>query len=277
VSLPGSAQFPDITYEVADRVALICLDRPKNANAVTNAMQSSYSAAIAAAGNDRDVVAIVVTGNGKVFCAGADLELLQGDALGLAGDIDLSIRAVLAPLYVDKPVIAAINGGIAGMGFSMALACDIRFAAEGAKFTTAFAQRGLVAEYGSSALLPRIVSFGRSMDLLLSGRTFSAEQAHAYGLVEEIYPPDDVRSAALDYARTLVRRTAPTSLAIIKRQLIAAADLQLRDTLTADRALMPSSWLRPDLTEGVDAFRERRDPHFMDLDRALVPDLGTLT
>jgi 2-(1,2-epoxy-1,2-dihydrophenyl)acetyl-CoA isomerase len=264
-------RYVDLTYEVIDGVAVVAFNRPDRANAVTTAMQSSYAAALSEADADPLVGAIVVTGNGKAFCAGADLELLQGDVAEAMGDVQESIRIVLAPLYLNKPVIAAINGGIAGMGFSLALAADVRFAAAGAKFTTAFAQRGLIAEYGSSWLLQRLVGAGRAMDLLLSARVFSAEQALGYGVVEEVFPAQELLDAAIAYARTMARTCAPTSLGIIKAQVLLGANGPLSDALALDAEIMPPSWKRPDLSEGVDSFQARRAPKFGTLDRSLIP------
>ena len=167
----------EVLYDVRDHVALITLNRPEKLNAWTPAMSAGYREALDNATADSDVRVLVLTGAGRGFCAGADLELLGGLAETGArvggGDRE---PAQMEPA-VPKPVIAAVNGPCAGLGFVRAMFCDIRFAAAGAKFTTAFARRGLVAEYGLSWLLPRIVGLGRANDLLLTSRVVLAEEA----------------------------------------------------------------------------------------------------
>ncbi len=161
-----------------------------------------------------------------------------------------------------KPVIAAINGACAGIGLTQALMCDVRFAAAGAKFTTSFARRGLIAEYGISWILPRVVGWGVAMDLLLSGRVFLAEEAAALGLVNEVVAPEELLPRAIAYAEDIAANCAPSSLAVIKRQVYADT---MRDVFEAsDHAekLMDESMQRPDFIEGITAFFEKRTPNF---------------
>jgi enoyl-CoA hydratase/carnithine racemase len=162
---------------------------------------------------------------------------------------------------VPKPVIAAINGPCAGLGFVRAMFADLRFAAAGAKLTTAFARRGLVAEYGLSWLLPRIVGMSRSLDLLLSGRTFLAEEAHALGLVNEVVD-GAVLTAALDYARDLATWCSPASLRDMKAQVWRDAVGDLAEAWERTEQLMLASFDRPDLAEGVRSYVEQREPQF---------------
>jgi enoyl-CoA hydratase/carnithine racemase len=161
-----------------------------------------------------------------------------------------------------KPVIAAINGACAGMGLTMALVCDVRFAAQGAKFTTAFARRGLIAEYGISWLLPRLVGWGAALDLLLSGRVFYADEAAELGLVKQVLTSEDLLPSAIAYAEDIATNCAPNSLAVIKQQVYADT---MRDVFAASEVaekLMHESMGRPDFIEGITSFFEKRAPDF---------------
>jgi enoyl-CoA hydratase/carnithine racemase len=161
-----------------------------------------------------------------------------------------------------KPVIAAINGACAGIGLAQALMCDVRFAAAGAKFTTSFARRGLVAEYAISWILPRIVGWGVALDLLLSGRVFYAEEAAQLGLVKEVVQPDELVNRTLDYAEDIAAHCAPSSLAEIKRQVYGDAIRDVADASARAEALMHESMLRSDFIEGIMSFFEKRPPVF---------------
>jgi enoyl-CoA hydratase/carnithine racemase len=174
-------------------------------------------------------------------------------------------RAQTYPLSVPKPIIAAINGACAGIGLVQALMCDLRFAAEGAKLTTAFARRGLVAEHGISWILPRLVGPARAMDLLLSGRVVLAEEAQGMGLVNRVLAPEKLLEATLEYARELVASCSPASMATMKRQVYADLDTDLPQALAAADRLMLESFTAPDFVEGVTSFLERRDPRFASL------------
>ena len=251
----------EVLYDVRDHVALIILNRPEKLNAWTPPMSAGYREALDNATTDSDVRVAVLTGAGRGFCAGADLELLGGLAetgarVG-AGDRE---PAQMEPA-VPKPVIAAVNGPCAGLGFVRAMFCDIRFAAAGAKFTTAFARRGLVAEYGLSWLLPRIVGMSRSLDVLLSGRVFLAEEALSLGLVNRVID-GDVVEAAMDYARELATYSSPASLADMKRQVWADSVGTLAESWERTEKLMLASFDRDDLKEGVASYLENRAPNF---------------
>ena len=251
----------EVLYDVRDRVALITLNRPEKLNAWTPAMSAGYREALDNATADPDVRVLVLTGAGRGFCAGADLELLGGLAETGArvggGDRE---PAQMEPA-VPKPVIAAVNGPCAGLGFVRAMFCDIRFAAAGAKFTTAFARRGLVAEYGLSWLLPRVVGMSRSLDVLLSGRVFLSEEALALGLVNRVVD-GDVVDAAMDYARELATYCSPASLADMKRQVWADSVGTLAESWERTEKLMLASFDREDLKEGVVSYLEGRAPNF---------------
>jgi enoyl-CoA hydratase/carnithine racemase len=161
-----------------------------------------------------------------------------------------------------KPLIAAINGACAGIGLTQALMCDVRFAAAGAKFTTAFARRGLIAEYGISWILPRVVGWGAALDLLLTGRVFYADEAASLGMVKEVIAPEDLLPHAIAYAEDIAANCAPSSLAVIKQQVYGDTMTDLFDASTQAEKLMHESMLRPDFIEGITAFFEKRPPNF---------------
>ena len=253
-----------VQLRVEDGVALLTLNRPERLNAWTTEMEQRYFALLEQCAADEHVRAIVVTGAGRGFCAGADMQQLQ--ALGdgtLTPDADAQERRPQSlPLSISKPIIAAINGACAGIGLVQALMCDMRFAAEGAKLTTAFARRGLVAEHGISWILPRLVGPARALDLLLSGRVVFAEEAQALGLVNRVLAPDRLLEAALDYAGELAHHCSSASMATIKRQVYADLERTLADALAEADRLMLASFTAPDFVEGVASFLERRDPRF---------------
>jgi enoyl-CoA hydratase/carnithine racemase len=250
-------------YAVEDGVATITLSRPERHNAWTPEMGEQYFDHLERAAADRDVRAIVVTGAGRSFCPGYDMSGLA--AVARAGAAEGGRRPQTFPLGIPKPIVAGINGACAGIGLSLALMCDIRFAAAGAKLTTSFSRRGLVAEHGTSWLLPRLVGTARALDLLLSGRVVLAEEAMDMGLVNFVVPPDRVLPAALEYARDLAANASPTSMSVVKRQVLRHLDLTLDEALAETNALMAESLGRPDVAEGVASFLERRPPRFAPL------------
>ena len=253
-----------VGYRSAAGVATLTFDRPDRANAMDMAMQARYGALLREATADPAVRAVVVTGRGRSFCPGADLGLLDGISSGPAPESDRSetFRDVLAAAFTPKPVIAAINGGCAGLGLVLACAADLRFAAAGAKFTTAFSRRGLIAEYGVAKLLPELIGRGRAADLLLSGRTFTAEQAFDYGLVQEVVPAAELADRTHAYATELATYSAPRSMAVIKDQLLRDPAMTLETAASAATALMLESFGHPELSEGLASWNERRPPNF---------------
>src|SRR5881398_638322 len=207
-----------VLHEVRDRIATLILNRPDRLNAWTGVLARRYYSSLEDAAADPDVRVIVVTGAGRGWCAGADMDSLQGggdsDDPGAVG-LD---RPIWFPTTIPKPIIAAINGACAGIGLCAALVCDLRFAAAGAKFTTAFVRRGLVAEHGSSWLLPRLVGHANALDLLLSGRVLLAEEAAAIGLVNRVVEPAVLLSTVMGYAEDLAANCSPAAMAAIKHQ-----------------------------------------------------------
>ena len=254
-----------VLYAVADMVATITLNRPERNNAWTYEMERQYFAAIDRADVDTDVRVVVVTGAGKAFCPGLDVEQLR--AVAAAGEIPTGGRLPQSyALKLRKPLIAAINGACAGIGLVQALVCDIRFAARGARMTTAYARRGLVAEYGTSWLLARIVGHARALDLLLSARVFDADEAYEMGLVNRVCDPEDLRGVVAEYARDLATNCSPMSMLAIKRQVFHDGGVGLTASQRQTFALMQSVADHPDFVEGVASFAEKRAPRFQPLD-----------
>jgi enoyl-CoA hydratase/carnithine racemase len=271
--------YAEIRYEVDDPVATITLCRPEVLNAWTDRMAVEVRHAVAAAEADPRVVGIVITGAGRGFCAGADVSRLSAISAGErrqvqpAGELsadpgdpsfgdDLHLGTYTYLMSVPKPVIAAINGPVAGMGVPIVLACDLRFMAEDAVLTTSFSQRGLVAEWGSSWLLPRLVGTAVALDLLFSSRKITGTEAAQLRVVNAALPRDAVLRHAQEYVRDLAASASPMSLAIMKRQVYQ----QLHGgMLAAEREaikLMQESFGRPDFREGVQSYLERRPPEF---------------
>ena len=254
-----------VLYAVDAGVATITLNRPERLNAWTREMGAAYSDALARATADAEVRAVVVTGAGRGFCAGADMSLLE--SIGGGAAVVGEERRVLPTetLAVPKPVIAAINGACAGLGLVIALCADIRFAARGAKFTSAFARRGLIAEYGSSWLLPRLIGTARALDVLLSARVFPAEEALEMGLVNRVVEPEAVVGAATEYARDLAANCPPGAMAVIKREVYDHLQVDLETALAESLRLMEESLATDDFREGVAAYVEQRPPRFKPL------------
>jgi enoyl-CoA hydratase/carnithine racemase len=279
--------YDEIDYDVSDPVATITLNRPQALNAWTPRMGAELRHAFGRAERDKRVVGIVLTGAGKGFCAGADLKVLaslqEADGAGgdpLSADLPQELRdavvgesswgedlrgAHIYPLSVPKPVVVAINGAVAGMGVPIALAGDLRFMAEDAILTLAFSQRGLIAEWGVSWLLPRLVGPAVALDLLYSSRKIDGREAERLRVVNRALPADDVVPAAVAYIQQLADTCSPTSLAIMKRQVYQQLHQGLGPAEIEARHLMMESFGRPDFKEGVTSFLERRSPSFQRL------------
>ena len=210
----------EVLYELTEGVALITFNRPHRMNAYTHSMRNTYLTLLKQAGEDDAVRAVVITGAGRAYCAGADFESLRDPdkdkAFADRAKVDVGQDY---PIAMAKPVIAAINGSVAGAGLVDALLTDVRFAAAGAKFTFAFSRYGLTAEGGSSWVLPRLVGTARALDLLWSSRQFFSEDALRYGLVQFVLPGDEVVAQAVAYARDLVDNVSSYSLATMKQQI----------------------------------------------------------
>ena len=268
-----------VRYEVRDRVALVTLDRPDRLNAWTTRMESEYRWALGTADTDPDVRVVVVTGAGRGFCAGADVAAVDrivdegGDYLTASGSASVPIpvgedapeplrQRHSFPAGLTKPVIAAINGPAAGIGFVLACFCDLRFAAAGAKLTTSFGRLGLPAEFGVSWLLPRLVGAGRAADLLLSSRVVLAEEAMAMGLVNDVRPADELLPFTLEYAGRMAHEISPAALQVMKRQLWSDLCGDLVTSSEEAEAVMLRMMREPDFLEGARALSEKRPPRF---------------
>jgi enoyl-CoA hydratase/carnithine racemase len=265
--------YQHILYEASDGIATITLNRPDRMNAWTPIMERDVRNAMETARDDDKVRVIVLTGAGRAFCAGADMDALKGlDPADIrrAENIppfDMNRRADWQTRYgfypsIAKPIIAMLNGATAGIGLVHALYCDLRFAADNTVFTTSFARRGLIAEHGISWTLPRIIGHANALDLLLSARRVSSEEALRIGLVNRLYSPEKLREETYAYARELADLVSPSAMAVIKRQLYDVPFQTLAEaTIDANREMVVA--LRgADFREGVASFIEKRPPRF---------------
>ncbi len=263
--------YNDITLEIDDPVAILRLNRPEKLNAFTFETLLEIRAAIKLAVADPRVVGIVITGNGRGFCAGLDAQALAAATADSSQWVaDSAANAELPGIFsylleVPKPVIAAINGVTAGGGLVLALMCDLRFAAKSASFVTIFLKRGLIAEHGVSWLLPRLVGAGRALDLLWMSDRIDAATAHDLGLVEKLCSNDAVLEMACDYVRRLAETSAPAAMAETKRLVYRHLGGNYVQALQeADRAQLRFVTL-PDAAEGAQALLEKRAPKFQRL------------
>jgi enoyl-CoA hydratase/carnithine racemase len=266
-------------YNVADRVATVTLNRPDKLNAWTAVMERGVRAAMEEAERDDNVRVIVLTGAGRGFCAGADMSLLStiaeqgldrnvrtqtlqsadGEREGVRPDVRKKYSYFPA---ISKPVIAAINGPVVGLGLVITLYCDLRFASDAARFGTAFAQRGLIAEYGMAWMLPRFVGISNALDLLFSARLIDAAEALRIGLVNQVYPHNVFPDKVGEYARDLASGVSPRSMRVIKRQVYDAMFQSLGEAFDVSDREMLASLQTEDFKEGVAHFLEKRTPNF---------------
>ena len=265
-----------VLYRLTDEgVAVLTLNRPDRMNGWTDQMGERYFSLLASCASDPAVKVIVVTGAGRAWCAGADMGSLSalsgagGASPSAVADEPTTARPATNHHWftttVPKPVIAAINGACAGMGFAQALMCDMRFAATGAKLTTSFSQRGLIAEWGLSWTLPRVVGTGHAMDLLLSGRVVLADEALRMGLVNQVFAAETFLDEVMAYATTLATTASPASWAVMKAQIYGDYRRTLPEAEAEAVQLMAGSFKRPDFKEGVSSFMEKRRPNFAGL------------
>lgn len=263
----------EILYEVVEPVATITLNRPHALNAWTQVMDRQLRQALSDAEADPRVVGIILTGAGRGFSAGADMGLLT-DLSGSADSGDAT-NATVAPtadgdfggrftylFEVSKPIIAAVNGPVAGMSFPLALCCDLRFVSTDALFVTAFAERGLIAEWGLSWLLPKLVGPSVALDLLFSSRRVDGAEAVQLGLANRLIEADQLLAEARSYIEDLAARCSPASLAIMKGQVYSDYHAGLGKAEADSQRLMVESFDRPDFGEGVQAFTNKRAPGF---------------
>jgi enoyl-CoA hydratase/carnithine racemase len=269
-------EWKTVLYEAGDGIGLITLNRPERSNAWTGRMAYEYRTAMQLAADDDRVGAIVVTGAGRHFCVGADNQALGGFAetgrysTGITeappDPGDPAHPAYGTPfgftLAIPKPVIAAVNGAAAGVGFIAACFADIRFGAAGAKWTPATSKLGLPAEYAISWILPRLIGYGRAVEWMLSSRPVVSEEAYQMGLLHAVAAPGEVLDATLTYARRLIDDVAPSSLRSVKRQ--ASLDLfrSLAESSEEAVGLIHEMIGSEDYKQGVQALTEKRPPNF---------------
>jgi enoyl-CoA hydratase/carnithine racemase len=265
--------YQQILYEIDGPVATVTLNRPTRMNALTKVMEAELRSAIEAAGQDSSVRAIVLMGAGKAFCAGMDmdeLEVLPPEDIRAEKwmrPYDMNRRADYQTRYsyfpaTPKPIISAVNGAAAGLGLIMALYSDFRIASETAVFATAFAKRGLIAEHGIAWILPRVVGHAAAMDLLLTSRKVTAQEALSIGLVSRLVAPDELLSAARALAQGLASEVSPRSVKVMKRQFWEAPYQTLGEAIELANTEMVASLQSEDFKEGVRHFIEKRPARF---------------
>jgi enoyl-CoA hydratase/carnithine racemase len=270
--------YKEILYQVTDPVATITMNRPDRLNAFTHLMLAEIKHALAQAEKDPCVVGVVLTGAGRGFCAGFDMAALDKVSTGAdAGGQDLShldadpgtpeMGARFPAMYkhlqgLRKPVVAAVNGPAAGMGMAYALLCDMRFVDKQAKFTTAFSQRGLIAEHAMSWILPRLIGPSKALDILWSARKFDGVEAKALGIADRLCEPGESVDAARAYITQLANVASPTSLMIMKQQIYKHLDIDFSAAMEETVRLMNESLKREDFREGVRSYIEQRAPAF---------------
>ena len=273
--------YEEIIYDVDDSVAVITMNRPETLNALTDRTQAEIRHALDQSERDETVIGTVLTGAGRGFCSGVDMNALgamseAGRRLGSAhadlaadpGNPDGDANFQLGPTYLlglRKPLIAAINGACAGLGFSYAVFCDLRFVDRTAKFVTSFSQRGLIAEHGTSWILPRLIGPANALDLFWTGRRVDGEEAGRIGLANRVCEPGECVQDAVGYLRGIAENAAPHSLMMMKRQVYRHLNAELRQAMDESTVWMDASLARGDFKEGVDSFVERRPPRFAPL------------
>jgi enoyl-CoA hydratase/carnithine racemase len=249
-----------VLCSVRDGVATVTLHRPDRMNAWTATMELRYFDTLDELQRDPETRAIILTGAGRGFCPGLDMEDLAGASQGTPPRD--SRRTMLHALSIEKPMVCAINGGCAGIGLVQALACDVRFAAAGVKISTSFARRGLVAEFGASWFLPRIIGHANALDLLLSGRTITAEEAFELGLVHHVVPQERLLDEATEYASDIAQHCSPLAMAAIKRQVYDDWSRTAFESEDEWRRLIAQPHRKSDFREGVASYSEKRPPQF---------------
>jgi enoyl-CoA hydratase/carnithine racemase len=272
--------YEQILYDVGDGVATVTLNRPDKLNALTRQMEKELQAAMAQAEADDDVRVVVLTGAGRGFCAGADLQDLgQVAGASSADDVERILkdrfvgpqRAGARPDFqkaysyfpaVGKPVLGAINGSAVGLGLVLTLYCDLRFASDQARFGAAFSRRGLIAEHGVSWMLPRLVGLSNALDLLFSARLIDAPEALRMGLVNRVLPQAELMDGVRAYAGELAAFVSPRSLRVMKRQVYEALFQTLGEATDVAHVEMMKSFGSADFREGVAHFLEKRPPAF---------------
>jgi enoyl-CoA hydratase/carnithine racemase len=260
--------YQDILVDVRQGVLTITLDRPEAMNALSPEMGDSLAAALDEAGRDPEVRVVVLTGAGRAFCAGGDLKTMQQraererSAIGRLEAIDASARRIpLLLRRLRKPVIASINGPAIGWGCDLAVACDIRLAAETARFGELFVKRGLIPDGGSLFLLPRLVGWDHAAEMIFTGRLLDAAEALRIGLVTRLVPAADLQSETARLAGEICAN-APLAVQSAKRMLVAQQSMEFEQAMEQTTFYLSSLRVSADHQEGVQAFLDKREPAF---------------
>jgi enoyl-CoA hydratase/carnithine racemase len=263
-----------IKYDVSNHIATLTLSRPHRMNAWTGRMHTEYRWVLAKADKDADVRVIVLTGEGRAFCAGADTQALEGHVekggydpgtpdplaepgFGVRKEFDESWAFHFG---ISKPILAAINGAAAGVGLVLACYADLRFAAQNVKLTTAHGRFNFPAEFGLSWILPRIIGLTHANDLLLSSRVFLSQEGLEMGLFNKVLPKEDLMAHVMEYARNLAENVAPGSLSATKHQIYTDLHRDIASAVRDSDARLNTMSTHPDYAEGVKAFMEKRKP-----------------
>lgn len=261
----SETSYEHLRVETSDGVRTITLDRPDRLNAVNVTLSRELPHAVLDASHDDDVRVVVITGNGRAFCAGLDLaDEAARRANTRAERLDPMRwvgRWVLAVTQCDKPVIAAVNGPAAGAGFGLALACDIRLAHASATFTAGYIRRGLSPDAGLTWFLPRLIGMSRAMDIVFTGRDVSATEALDIGLVTTTFDGQSFAAGVAQYAARLAAGP-PIALALTKRLLIDSASSSLESQLRHELLHIKTCFGTEDVREAILAFAEKRNPVF---------------
>ncbi len=267
-------EYRETLYHVDGKVAVITLNRPDRLNAWTRRMAEEIQDAAMTAAEDDNVHVIVLTGAGRGFSAGADMSVLKNMSDGGEAEkrerpkpTPQNVRIDFRQLYsyfpaIPKPIIAAINGPCAGISLVLTLYCDMRIAAAGAKFTSAFVKRGLITEYGGAWLLPRIAGMANAMDVWLTGRVFDGNEAKELGVVNRVLPDEGFLEAAMEIAHDMANNNSPRSMRVIKNQVWESLFQDLGAALHLSEIEMNASIKSDDFKEGVAHFMEKRSPNF---------------
>ena len=273
-----TANYEEIRYDVEDGVATITINRPDQLNALTDLTQAEIRHALGQSESNPEVIGTVLTGAGRGFCSGVDMNALggmseAGKRLGNSyehlkadpGNPDDDPNYKSSPSYflgLRKPLIAAVNGAAAGLGFSYATFCDMRFMDRSAKIVTSFAPRGLIAEHGTSWMLPKLVGPSNALDMNWSSRKINGEEAFRLGYANRLCEDGECVGEAQRYLRDIAQTSAPMSIMMMKRQIYKHLSKELGDAMSKSNVWMDESLARSDFKEGVASFVERRPPSF---------------
>jgi len=264
-SQPNDTTQPDVLYQVTDQVATLTINRPEFQNTISGPMLNALTQYLVKANEDTEVRAIVITGTGRFFCAGLDLRggSISGGLSNSAGPANLDLRNTPPTVLhgVDKPTICALNGSAAGYGMDLALGCDIRIMADNAKMAAAFTARGVLPESGGTWILPRLLGWSKAAELIFTGRTLTAAESLAMGLVSSVVPAADVATAAADMAAEIARN-APLAVQAAKRMMRMGMNETFNDHVHHVFLQLLPLFRSADFKEGMASFLEKRPAKF---------------